>query len=82
MMLVTLTFLPAVYAGIKANDDERKLWERLFRVILGRPKLNPYEKWTAPKDDKVLWYLTNVFYVLFALFTHVLSQVKVHMRES
>jgi len=82
MMMITLTVLPFIYAWILPNDNEQKVWEKLMRVILRRPAINPYEKWTPPKDDMLLYYTSFYLYVLFSPFTHVVSQVYVHISHA
>ena len=55
MMLITLTLLPILYSVIKPNQDEWKFWDKMLRVIFGRERLNPFEKWTPATDDPLLF---------------------------
>ena len=82
MMMITLTFLPAIYAAFRPNEDEMKWWEKGLRKLLCRPRINPYEKYAPPRDDPCLWWPTKILYTLFSPFTHLGSQVVVHYRHS
>jgi len=82
MMMITLIILPFLYGLIRPTDSELKVWEKLIRKVLRRPAINPYEKWIPPRDDKPLWWTSRTLYVIFSPFTHVLSQIHVHVSNA
>merc|ERR1712106_36400 len=80
MMAITVFITPIAFSFIQPSGDEMLIWEKFFRFILFKGPVSPYERWARP--ERLVWYPTKVCYHLFAPFTHVISQVKVHVENA
>ena len=80
MMGITVFITPIAFSFIQPSGDEMLLWEKFFRWLLRRGEVSPYERWVQP--EPLVWIPTKIFYHLCAPFTHVISQVKIHVENA
>ena len=80
MMGTTVFITPIAFSFIQPSGDEMLIWERIVRFILRYPPISPYERWARP--DAIVLYPTKILYHFLSPFTHVISQVKVHVENA
>ena len=79
MMAITVFITPVAFSFIQPSGDEMLIWEKVFRFLLCKQPVSAYESWARP--DPIVWIPTKICYHLLAPFTHVISQVKVHVEN-